>query len=138
MTQQEALIAVLKKSFADCWSRETSLDEEGWTPENPSYGHCAIASLIAQRVLGGELLRYDLKGTPFEHMRSHYMNRLPDGTIVDFTEAQFGVSVPVLPEPVVRKREEVLDPVKYPKTVERYKLCSKRVREWLDSFRNEK
>lgn len=138
MMKQEALIAILKKSFADCWSRETSLDDERWTQENPTWGHCAIASLVAQVVLGGDLLRYDLKGTPFEHMRSHYKNRLPDGTIVDFTEAQFGANALVLPEPVVRSREEVLDPVKYPKTVERYKLFLKRVREWLYSFRSEK
>lgn len=80
-------------------------------------------------MLGGELLRYDLKGTPYEHLRSHYRNRLPDGTIVDFTESQFQGNVPSLPEPTLRQREEVLDPVKYHKTVERYKLLRARVRE---------
>jgi hypothetical protein len=132
--RQEAMIALLKRAFAYCWSAETSSDPEGWTPQNPAYGHCAVASLVVQAVLGGELLRYGLTGTPFEHLRSHYRNRLPDGTIVDFTEDQFGGQVPVLPEPVVRAREEVLDAVKYPKTVERYELFSKRVVEWLDKF----
>ena len=127
-------VELLKEAFCKSWSRETSLDEQGWTPENPAWGHCAVASLVAQDLLGGELLRYDLSGTPFASMRSHYRNHLPDGTVLDFTQDQFQGNVPELPEPAVRKREEVLDPVKYPKTVERYKLLSKRVSARLNSF----
>ncbi len=128
---QGAMVKVLELAFHEAWSRETSLDENGWTSENPAWGHCAVASLVAQDYIGGELLRYDLKGTAFESMRSHYRNRLPSGKIHDFTEEQFQGNTPALPEPVVRAREEVLDPVKYPKTVERYKLLKERVAEVL-------
>lgn len=137
MTHTEALITILKKSFADSWSKETSADPENWIPENPSWGHCAVAALVVQMILGGELLRYDLSGTAFSHFRSHYRNRLPDGTILDFTEEQFSGQLPALPEPIVRMRQEVLDPVKYPDTVSRYKLFKKHVVSWLDSFKEE-
>lgn len=134
MTPAEAYVAVLKKSFAESWSRDTSADPDNWTPENPSWGHCAVAALVVQTVMGGELLRYDLSGTPFAAMRSHYRNRLPDGTLVDLTQEQFQGQLPDLPEPVVRARSEVLDPVKYPDSVRRYELFKRRVIAWLDSF----
>ena len=140
MTINEALIAVLKKSFNDCWSRETSSDPEHWTPENPSWGHCAVAELVAQAVLGGDLLRYDLSGTPFAAMGSHYKLRLHDGTILDFTDAQFGGHSIAWGEPKVRTRKELLDPAKNPRnqgTLDRYNLFRGRVKAWLDSFREE-
>lgn len=137
MAPNDVLIAILEKSFNDCWSRDTSSDEAGWTPENPSYGHCAVATLIAQSVLGGELIRYDLKGTSYEHLGSHYKLCLPDGTILDLTEAQFQGQPPAWGEPKVRTREELLDPIKNPKnkrTLERYELLKRRVIAWLNSF----
>ena len=63
---------------------------KGWTPENPTFGHCAVVSLLAQDLFGGELLRISLEGTPFAEGGSHYYNHLPDGTVVDFTAQQFG------------------------------------------------
>lgn len=126
-------IALLKKACAAVWAPDTSLDEGGWTPENPTWGHCAVAALAVHTVVGGELLRYDLAGTPFAGMRSHYRNRLPDGRIVDFTEAQFQGRFPEnLPEPVVREPFELLDPLKYPKTVQRFELFKKRLNDAID------
>ena len=140
MTARGALVTVLEKSFNNCWSRETSADPDHWTPENPSWGHCAVAELAAQAVLGGELLRYDLSGTPFAAMGSHYKLRLSDGTILDFTEAQFQGYPIEWKEPIVRQRKELLDPAVNPrnqKTLERYNLFRGRVNQWLDSFRAE-
>ncbi|MBI2099037.1 hypothetical protein HYT45_01320 [Candidatus Uhrbacteria bacterium] len=75
--------------------RETSQDAEHWTPENPLVGHCAVVSLVAQNLFGGELLRGSLLEVPgFEYMRSHYWNRLADGTVEDFTKPQFGDKYP--------------------------------------------
>lgn len=75
-------------------SKETSFDPSHWTPENPTWGHCAIVSLLAQEMFGGTLLRVSLVGTEFEAMGSHYFNKLPDGTIMDFTEDQFNGQLP--------------------------------------------
>lgn len=63
---------------------------KGWTKENPTWGHCAVASLLAQREFGGELLRISLEGTAFAAGGSHYFNRFPDGRTADLTETQFG------------------------------------------------
>jgi len=57
--------------------KETSADPENWSPDNPLWGHCAVASLLAQDVFGGDLVRASLEGTPFATMRSHYWNRFP-------------------------------------------------------------
>jgi hypothetical protein len=88
-------------------SRETSLSPEGWNEENPTFGHCAIVALLAQDVFGGELLRASLVDTEFASSRSHYWNLLPDGSEVDFTEAQFDGRKPHLVGEV-RTREYVL------------------------------
>jgi len=75
--------------------KETSSDPDNWTPENPLWGHCAIVSLVAQNLFGGELLRGSLMEVPgFERMRSHYWNKLADGSIEDFTKSQFGERYP--------------------------------------------
>lgn len=88
-------------------SRETSANPEHWSENNPTYGHCAVVSLLVQDVYGGQLLRATLDGTEFSHLKSHYWNLLPDGTEIDFTEAQFEGRKPKLIGEV-RAREYVL------------------------------
>lgn len=105
--------------------QETSQDSNGWTPENPLWGHCAVVSLVAQNLFGGELLRGSLTEVPgFEHMRSHYWNKLADGNIEDFTKPQFGANYPHGLKAEVRERSYVLS---FPETVKRYKLLALRL-----------
>lgn len=104
---------------------ETSSDPKNWTEENPTWGHCAIVACLVQEILGGELLRFDLTLFPrFAHLRSHYKNRLPSGTLVDFTAGQFKDAAEyfLMGAPKTRSREEALDSKKYPETVRRYVL----------------
>ncbi|MDO8495392.1 MAG: hypothetical protein Q7S32_02595 [bacterium] len=117
------LLEVLLLKVCD---QETSQDPEGWTPENPLWGHCAVVSLVVQGIFGGDLLRASLDGTPFAKMRSHYWNRLPDGREVDFTRAQFGESGPGELKAEVRTREYVLS---YAPTVQRHELLLERLGE---------
>lgn len=106
--------------------RETSADSKGWTTENPLYGHCAVVALLAQDVFGGSMFRASLEPFPeFAHMRSHYWNRLPDGSEIDFTEPQFFGRRPLLVGEL-RVREKVLT-AQYPETVKRYKLLALRL-----------
>ncbi len=82
---------------------------KGWTPENPTWGHCAVASLLAQNLFGGELLRISLKDTEFAAGGSHYYNRFPDGATTDTTVAQFSGRLPVHTIPAeTRTREYVI------------------------------
>lgn len=115
----------LKELLPVICDRETSQDSSGWTPENPLWGHCAVVSLVAQNLFGGELLRGSLTEVPgFEHMRSHYWNKFADGDIEDFTKPQFGANYPNGLKAEVRERSYVLS---YPETVKRYKLLALRL-----------
>lgn len=97
---------------------ETSATPDYWSEENPTIGHCSVVALIVQDLLGGELLRASLEGTEFEYGKSHYWNRLQDGTEVDFTEVQFEGRKPKLVGEQ-RTREYVLS---YEPTKQRYEL----------------
>ncbi|MDP3645620.1 MAG: hypothetical protein Q8R25_00845 [bacterium] len=121
-------IAQLKHFLRRAAQSDTSSAPDTWTAANPLWGHCAVASAIAQKIFGGDLLRYDLKGTKFEFMGSHYSNRLSYDRLVDFTASQFSGENPCPSiTPTVRERSTVLDPVKYPKVVARYKQLFWRV-----------
>lgn len=110
--------------------KETGLTPDSWSPQNPLLGHYAVVSLVAQNLFGGELLRASLTEVPeFAHMRSHYWNRLPDGTAEDFTKLQFGDRYPVL-QPEVAPRSRALSS---PETVKRYKLLAFRLAKALVS-----
>lgn len=100
------------------WNRYTSATPELWTPQNPARGQCAVTALVAQDIVGGDLVRTTVNG------ESHYANRLDDGAIFDLTFQQF----PEGSEPdgpfEVRSREYV---VSYPDTYRRYQLLLMRI-----------
>lgn len=75
--------------------KETSSDPEYWTPENPLWGHCAVVTLIAKNLFGGEPMRAPIAHiTKFARMRTHYWNRISIGKEYDFTAPQFGDDYP--------------------------------------------
>lgn len=116
--------------------QETSQDSAGWTSENPLWGHCAAVALVAQDLFGGELMRASLENTKFVHMRSHYWNRLQDGTEIDFSNSQFGTQYPQGLQGEVRTRDYVLfDPATgQPREImERYNLLKQRLRKFINS-----
>lgn len=114
---QELLVSICAK--------ETSSDPDGWTAANPLWGHCAVASLVAEDYFGGELLRVSLKEIPeFSAMGSHYFNRCEGGTLVDFTAAQFGERYPRDLKMETRTREYLLSSEK---TKQRYLLLKERM-----------
>lgn len=112
-----------QQTLFDICDKETSGDSDNWTAENSLWAHCTVISLLVQDVFGGELLRASLEDTEFADMGSHYWNRLPDGTDVDFTASQFGDSYPENLETEIKKSDYVLS---YPETRKRYELLSRR------------
>jgi len=98
-------------------SKETSVDPENWTENNPFYGHCAVITLLAQDFFGGDILRGGLKNTPFCLMNSHYWN-LFSSEEKDFTEEQFNGHKPKLIGEI-RERRSLLS---NKNTLQRYKL----------------
>ena len=109
--------------------KETSSNPDNWMPGNPLWGHCAVVSVLAQDIFGGELLRASLLNYPeFALMGSHYCNRLPDGTHEDFTASQFGNYYPINLVAEPRDRSYVLSNLG---TATRYALLAERFRIFL-------
>jgi deoxycytidylate deaminase len=105
--------------------RDTSADPDGWTAENPLWGHCAVVSLAAQDRFGGELLRASLEKFPkWAKMRSHYWNRFPPAIVRDLTEPQFGGDPPQGLVAEERTRAHVLSSAP---TMARYQTLSWRI-----------
>ncbi len=104
--------------------KDTSADPDGWTENNPLWGHCAVVSLLAQDVFGGTLTRGSLKEhAKYGYLRSHFWNRLPNGEVEDFTAEQYtDLSFSEL-HGEERSREDVLS---YPDTLRRYTLLKER------------
>ena len=125
-----------KKLLPTICTKETASEstQNNWTKENPLWGHCAVVSVVAQNLFGGELLRASLEGTLFESGGSHYWNRLADKTEEDFTKAQFGDNFPQDLKPIVRDREYVLKTAKNAaQTEKRYKLLAFRLAKTLNN-----
>lgn len=87
-------IEKLKKALRTSWSLRSSTL---WTADNPARGHCGVTSLVAQDILGGEILK-----TPCGDLW-HFYNFI-DGKAVDFTESQF--DAPLEYEDVPSNRRE--------------------------------
>ena len=97
----EDMVQLLKLAFSLSWASDTSSDLKGWTQENPSWGHSAVAAIAGQTILCGDILVYAILSISFAPPGPHFRNRLIDGTIVDFTDAQFGGALVTLSEPSV-------------------------------------
>ena len=112
-------INAISDRLGPVWSPDTAAgDGEGWSHENPTLGHCAIASLLIQDEFGGDLMRVENEGV------SHYYNVLPDGTEVDLTREQFSVWNPSPASP--RSRDYVLS---NESTASRYSVLNARYRD---------
>ena len=105
------------EEFTPLWDAATSADPENWSSDNPSYGQCAVTSMVIQDRFGGDLLRTTVDGV------SHYFNRLPSGQEVDATFDQFGPEARYGEDPVVRERSYVEG---HQATVERYRKLKTR------------
>lgn len=111
-----AQVSQAESLLRSAWCRETSADPDGWTPENPAWGQCAVTALVVQDLFGGVLLRSRVSGV------SHYWNRI-DGFELDLTLRQFGGAI-YDAAPSIRDREYVLS---FPETAARYELLRGRM-----------
>lgn len=86
--------------------RETSMDPDRWTPENPLHAHCSVVSLLAHDIFGGEIIEASIEQGPgFERRGIHYWNKLSNGREEDFTKGQFKNDAPIFNNyPSVRTR----------------------------------
>jgi hypothetical protein len=70
--------------------RDTSADSVHWTTDNPLWGHCTVAALVAQDYFGGRIVRGSIAFLPkYSYLRWHYWNELEDSYAIDFTKEQY-------------------------------------------------
>ncbi|MDQ5957157.1 MAG: hypothetical protein QG614_132 [Patescibacteria group bacterium] len=120
------------KTIKDIASAETSFDPSNWTPSNPLWGHCAVVSLLAQEIFGGEIVKGSLLDYPkYSYLKSHIWNRINEEDI-DFTSEQYSDLSHKDLEGVIYSKESIL---KYPNTVKRLSILKER---FLDTQRPSK
>lgn len=115
------------------WRADTAYDSKEWNQKNKARGQCVVSSLVIQDYLGGELIRFEVNEG--ELHETHYMNQLPDGTVIDTTASQY-IS------PVTMRRKQI-DAGKFASirdkrladesTAIRYKILKNRVEQYLTS-----
>ncbi len=116
---QEQFIKIIKEVA----SKETSFDPDNWGLNNLLWGHCAVVSLLAQEIFGGDLIKGSLSDYPkYSYLKSHIWNRI-NGKDVDFTKEQYDdLSFNDL-KGELRLRSSVLN---HPDTIRRFNLLKER------------
>lgn len=112
-------LSELEKIIKLSWTKETSYNNEEWTPTNPSLGQCAITALIVEDFMGGDIKRC-LCGNI-----SHYYNFI-NNEIIDLTKDQFNGIIPDYLNSDVRTRDYILS---NEFTKRRYLILLKNVKE---------
>ena len=125
---------IFSKIIINICRKDTSSSPDAWISKNPLFGHCAVVSLLAQDIWGGEILRASLSNTYFANLRSHYWNLLENGLEIDFTKEQFTDNYPGNLPSEISSREHILS---YPPTFQRYELLKTRFRESLSKSASE-
>lgn len=124
----EPLLRMLESALHAAYDRETCYPAErsDWTPDLPSYGQCAVAALVVQSYLGGEII--------YDHKNIHFWNRV-EGHDIDMSRDQFAEWVEIKPTRI-RTREELLHGprAEAAETLERYLTLRSRVSQMLGEF----
>lgn len=117
-------IELLKEKFNKIYAADTCypMCRNDWNANNPTLGHCAVASLIVNDYFGGEI--YKIKVNEI----SHYFNVIA-GDIVDLTAAQFGKPIDYS-DRIKKTREEMLE---NEDTLARYILFKNRLQEIIEN-----
>ena len=126
-------LETLEEAISRSWGKDTSLDADNWTPENPAWGQCAVTACVVQDYLGGDLVWANAT-LPGGKTLSHYWNKDTLDGELDLTRKQFpeGTIVPVGAEKKKQfgsTREYVLS---FEKTMQRYNALSEKVNRELE------
>ena len=117
----DIMIEGLRNLFLKGWSAETCYpkSKDKWTPENPTFGQCAVTALIVNDLFGGQIVS--------NSQYHHYWNILEDGTVIDLTKEQWGDIVIEGHEPSTREYILFSDRARDVQTLERYQILRRAV-----------
>ena len=118
---------ILKRS----WNKETSSDPENWEEINPSWGQCAVTSLVVQDCFGGDIIWCNAVLSDKRNI-SHYFNKI-DNEEVDLTRIQFpeGTFIPK-GIPKLKGFQTTRDYIlSFEQTRNRYEILKKKIEENL-------
>ena len=93
---RDAAPVELYRRLMQAWSSETGAK---WRSDNPACGQCSVTALVAQDLLGGEILKTNVAGA------WHFYNRI-DGRRWDLTVSQF--ATPIGYDDLPSSRQEAL------------------------------
>jgi hypothetical protein len=89
----------LTDALRESWGTDTGFaTSDDIANGNPARAQCVTSSLVVQDYLGGEIVRYHVKGKGIDE--KHYFNILDDGTKFDVTGCQYSVPVKMELSPV--------------------------------------
>jgi hypothetical protein len=114
-------LSSLKDTLAKAWCAETAYGD--WSPQCPSLNQCLVTSLVVQDYLGGQVLCRKMTDGNI-----HYLNRLPDNSEVDLTDAQLDYlgAQPIKAKTTVYNRKRLL---RFKTVIKRYLLLKTRIEE---------
>ncbi len=92
LLSRPALTAILPS----LWNMHSSLDPVQWRADNAGWGQSAATALVIADHLGGDVLR-SLFRIPGGTSGSHYLNLLPDGTLLDLAAIAYPPNTQFLP-----------------------------------------
>lgn len=121
----------ISEALQASWGADTAYSAEEWSQGNRARGQCVVSSLVVQDYLGGDLIRYEINEKQLHE--THYMNQLPDGTIVDTTASQYTSPVNMRRKPIdIDKFASIRDKrLADPSTAARYDILKRRVEQQL-------
>ncbi|MFG2671814.1 MULTISPECIES: hypothetical protein [unclassified Streptomyces] len=120
------LLADIEAAVRSSWGADTTTPAHRphWTPGNPARDQCGVTALVLHDLLGGDLIRGEVRvgGVRTDY---HWWNRLAPGTEIDLTREQFA------PEEVVTGGTLIPRPPEIGRLREEYELLRGRVLELL-------
>ncbi|MFE1188117.1 YunG family protein [[Kitasatospora] papulosa] len=108
------LLTDIEAAVRSSWGADTTtpVHRPDWHPGNPARDQCGVTALVLNDLLGGELIRGEVR-VDGERVDFHWWNRLGADLEIDLTREQFAPheivtgGVPVeRPTEIVRLREE--------------------------------
>lgn len=103
----------VERAVRAAWGADTCAPEDlpKWSRSNPARGQCGVTALVLHDLLGGELMRGEVRVND-EWVDYHWWNLLGDNVEVDLTREQFtaeeivGPGVVIARGPLTRMRQE--------------------------------